>query len=75
LLSLGELLEERLRRIVFERKGGLSNSYGGGLLAHLFALEIALKSVEKQAVMGHTVPVEDLLLLLCANAVVLVEKV
>lgn len=44
-------------------------------MAHLLALQVALKSIEEEAVVGHAVPVKDLLLLLGADAVVLVEKV
>jgi hypothetical protein len=73
--GLGELLEERLRRVELERQSGLAYGHGGSLLAHLFALEVTLQGIEKQSVMGHTVPVEDLLLLLCADAVVLVKEV
>lgn len=75
LLGLGELLKEGLRGIVFKRQGGLADGSRGGVLTHLFALEVALKGVEKEAIMGHAVPVKDLLLLLCANAIILVEKV
>lgn len=44
-------------------------------MAHLLALEIALEGVKEEAVVGYAVPVEDLLLLLRADAVVLVEEV
>jgi hypothetical protein len=74
-LRLGELLEERLRRVKLEREGRLAHGHGRGLLAHLLALEVALQRVEEEAVVGYAVPVEDLLLLLGADAVVLVEEI
>lgn len=75
LLGLGELLEQRLGRVELEGEGGLVDGDGGGLLAHLLPLEIPLEGIEKEAVVGHAVPVEDLLLLLGPDAVVLVEEV
>lgn len=72
LLRLGKLLKEGLRRVELEGKGGLADSHGGGLLSHLLALQVALERVEEKTVVGNAVPVEDLLLLLCADAVVLV---
>ena len=44
-------------------------------MAHLFPFEVALQGIEEEAVMGDAVPVEDLLLLLGADTIVLVEKV
>lgn len=70
-----ELLEKRLRRVEFERESRLADGDGGGLLTHLLSLEVALQRIEEQTVVGNAVPVKDLLLLLCADAVVLVEKV
>lgn len=75
LLCLCELFKQRLRRVEFKRKGRLADSHCGGLLAHLLPFQVPLQRVEKQAVVRYTVPVEDLLLLLSANAVVLVQKV
>lgn len=75
LLGFGELLKQGLRRIELERQGGLVDGDGGGLLAHLLALQVAFQRVEEEAVVGDAVPVEDLLLLLGADAVVLVEQV
>lgn len=75
LLRLGQLLKKRLRRVEFKRQRGLSNSDGGGLLAHFFPLEIALQCIEEETVVRYAVPVEDLLLLLGADAVVLVEEI
>jgi hypothetical protein len=74
-LSLGELLEQRLARVELEREGGLADSHRCSLLAHLLALEVALQRIEEETVVRHTVPVEDLLLLLRTDAVVLVQKV
>lgn len=74
-MCLCELLEERLGRVEFEGECGLADSHGGGLLAHLLTLQVALQGIEKEPVVGHAVPVEDLLLLLCANAVVLVQEI
>ena len=75
MLSLGELLIERLGRVEFEGQGGFADGDGGGLLAHLLALEIALERIEEEAIVGDAVPVEDLLLFLGTDAVVLVEEV
>jgi hypothetical protein len=75
LLGLGELLEERLRRVKFEGERGLADGDCSGFLTHLLSLEVAFKGVQKETVMRHAVPVEDFLLLLRANAVVLVEEV
>lgn len=75
LLGLGQLLVERLRRVVLEGERRLADGDGGGLLAHLFSLEVTLQSVEEKAVMGNAIPVKDFLLLLGTNAVVLVEEV
>ena len=58
-----------------EGHGRLANSDCGSLLAHLFSLEVALESVEEESVVGYAVPIEDFLLLLRANAVVLVKEV
>ena len=72
MLRLGKLLEERLRGIEFKGKRRLADRHGGGFLAHLFTLEVALQSVEEKTVVRYAVPVEDLLLLLSADAVVLI---
>ena len=74
-MSLGELLKERLGRIKLERQRGFADRHGGGLLSHLLPLQVALKRVEEESVMWYAVPVEDLLLLLCSNAIVLVEEI
>jgi len=75
LLSFGELLEQRLGRIEFERQGRFADGHGGRLLSHLLPLQVALERIEEQAIVRYAVPVEDLLLLLCSNAVVLVEEI
>lgn len=75
LLRLSQLLIERLRRVVLKRQSRFADSNGGGFLAHLLTLKIAFQRVKKQTVVWDTVPVKDLLLLLCSDAVVLVEKV
>lgn len=75
LLGLGQLLIERLRRVVLEGERRLANANGGGFLAHLLALQIPLEGVKEEAIMGHAVPIEDLLLLLGSDAVVLIEEV
>lgn len=75
MLGLGELFVKGLRGIVLERQGRLANSHCGSLLAHLLALEVSFQGIKKKAVVGNAVPIKDLLLLLCSNAVVLVEKV
>jgi len=75
LLGLCELLEEGLRRVIFERERRLADGDGGGLLTHLFSLEISFESIEEKTVMRDTVPVKDLLLLLSSNTVVLVQEV
>jgi len=75
LLSLGELLEEGLRGIVFERQSRLAHGHGGRLLTSLLTLEVAFESIEEESIMWNAVPVEDLLFLLCANTVVLVEEI
>ena len=75
MLSFSELLEKRLRRVKLEGERRFADSDGGGLLVHLLALEISLQGIEKETIMGYAVPVEDLLLLLCADAVVLVKKI
>ena len=74
-MSLGELLKQRLRRVEFEGQGRLANGNGGGFLAHFLALEVALQRVQEKAVMGYAVPVEYLLLLLRADAIILIQKV
>lgn len=75
LLLPGELVKERLRCVVLKRQRGLVDGLGGGLLAGLFALQVALECIEEETVVWHAVPVKDLLLLLRADAVVLVEEV
>lgn len=75
LLGLGQLLVERLRGVVLEGEGRLADSNRGGFLAHLFSLEVALEGIEEKTVVGHAVPVKDFLLLLGADAVVLVQEV
>ena len=75
MLRFRELLKQRLRRVEFERESWFIDGHGGGLLIHLFALEIPLKGIEEQSIMGHTIPVEYFLLLLCANTVVFIQKV
>jgi hypothetical protein len=44
-------------------------------LSHLLTLEVALKSIEEESIVWYAVPVEYLLLLLCPNAVVLVQEI
>ena len=75
MLRLGELLEEGLRRVELERQRRLIDGSGGSLLAHLLTLEIALERVEEETVMWDAVPVEDLLLLLRADALVLEQQI
>ena len=75
LLGLGELLKQRLGRIKLKGQSRLVHCYRGSFLSHLLALQVALERVEKEAIMGHAVPVEHLLLLLRADTVVLVEEV
>ena len=58
-----------------KRQSRFADSNGGGFLTHLLTLKIAFQRVKKQTVVWDTVPVKDLLLLLCSDAVVLVEKV
>jgi hypothetical protein len=74
-LGLAVLFVEGTLLVVSERDGGLRGYDRGGLLAHLFALEVTLEGVKEQTVMGHRVPVEHLLLLLGADALVLEEQV
>jgi hypothetical protein len=74
-LSLGQLLIQRLRRVVLEGQSRFADSDGGGFLAHLLTLQVSLQGVEEEAVMGDAVPIEDLLLLLRSDTVVLVEEV
>ena len=74
-MGFGELFEEGLRRVKLEGQGRFADGDGGGFLTHLLALEVALEGVEEEAIMGDAVPVEDLLFLLGANTVVLVEEV
>ena len=75
MLSFRKLLKQRLRRIELERESWFADCYGRGLLTHLFSLEIAFKRIKEQPIVWNTVPVEHLLLLLCANAIVLVHEV
>lgn len=75
LLSLRKLLKERRRPIIFKAQSRLAFSRGRDLLTSLFPLEVALKCIKEKSVVGHTVPVENLLLLLGSDTVVLVEKV
>ena len=75
MLRLGELLEQRLRRVKLKGQCRLVHGHRGGLLTHLLALEISLKSIEEKTIMRYAVPVKHLLLLLCANAIVLVKEV
>lgn len=75
LLCLGELLEQRLARVEFKRQSRLADGNRRGLLAHLLPLQVAFQRVEEESVMWHAVPVKDLLLLLRADAVVLVQEV
>jgi hypothetical protein len=74
-LSLGELLEQRLARVKLERESRLADGHCCSLLAHLLALQVAFQGVEEQTVVRYAVPVKDLLLLLGADAVVLVQEV
>lgn len=75
MLGFGELLKERLGGIEFERKSWFIDSDSCGLLSHLLPLEVAFESIEEESVVWYAVPVENLLLLLCADAVVLVQEV
>ena len=75
MLSLGELLIQRLGRVKFEGHGRLADGEGGSLLAHLLPLQVPFQRIEKQSIVGHAVPVKNLLLLLCPDAVVLVEEI
>lgn len=75
MLGFGELLEEGLGGVEFERKSGLVDSDSGGFLSHLLPLEIALEGIEEESVVWYAVPVEDLLLLLCSDAVILVQEI
>lgn len=75
MLCLRKLLVKRLGRVELEGQSRFSNRDGGRLLTHLFSLQVALQRVEEQSVVRYTVPVEDLLLLLRADTVVLVQEV
>jgi len=75
LLSFGELLEERLGRIEFKGKSWFIDSNSCGLLSHLLPLEITFEGIEEESVVWYAVPVENLLLLLCPNAIVLVQEI
>jgi hypothetical protein len=75
LLGFGKLLKERLRRVEFERQGRFTDRHGRCLLSHLLTLEISLKSIKEESIMGDTIPVKDFLLLLRPNAIVLVQEV
>ena len=75
MLSLGELLIQRLGRVEFEGHGRLADSQGGSLLAHLLSLQVPFQRIEEESIVGHAVPVENLLLLLCPDAVVLVKEI
>jgi len=75
LLSFCELFKERLRRVELERQCGLADGDSGGFLSHLLPFEVSFESIKEESIMGHAVPVKDLLLLLRANAVALVEEV
>jgi len=75
LLRLCELLKQRLRRVKLKGQGGLADGHGRGLLPHFLPLQVAFQRIEEETVVGDTIPVEDLLLLLGADAVVLVQKV
>jgi hypothetical protein len=44
-------------------------------LSHLLPLQIPFESIEEESVVGYTVPVENLLLLLCSDAVVLIQEI
>lgn len=58
-----------------EGQGGLANGHGGSFLAHLLSLQVTFQRIKKEAIVWYTVPVENLLFLLRADAVVLVKKV
>lgn len=45
------------------------------LLVHLLPLEISFQGIQKQPIMWHTVPIEDLLFLLRTYTVVLVHEI
>ena len=64
-----------MRRIELEGQGGLIDSNGGSLLTHLLTLEVALERIEEESIVRHAIPVENLLLLLCSYAVVLVKEI
>jgi len=69
------LFEERLRRVKLKGQSRFVNGHGRGFLIHLLALEISLERVQKEPIVRHAVPIKDLLLLLSANAVVLIQEV
>lgn len=75
LLGLCELVEERLGRVILKRQSRLAFSQRGWFLAHLLPLQVSFERVEKEAIVGDAVPVEDLLLFLRSDAVVLVQEV
>jgi hypothetical protein len=51
------------------------NGLGRGVLVHLLPLQISLESIQEEAVVRYAVPEKHLLLLLGANAVILVKEV
>jgi hypothetical protein len=57
-----ELLVETTTGVILERASRLADDNRSGLLAGLFTLQITLKSIEEEAVVGHREPVEDFLL-------------
>ena len=70
----GKLLEEGLCRVPREAQGGLAHGLRGALLAEFLALEVAVERVKEESVVRDREPVEDLLLLLCADAILLEQQ-
>lgn len=69
-----ELLEQRLARVPSEANRRFANRLRCTFLTELLSLEVAVERVEEEAVVWNGEPVEDLLLLLCTDAVVLEEE-
>jgi len=57
-----KLLVQATAGVILERAGRLADDHRRRLLSCLLALQVALKGIEEEAVMGDREPVEDLLL-------------
>ena len=58
-----------------EREGRLTDDTGSGRVAHFLAFEVAVESIEEEAVVGDREPVKDFLFLLGADALVFEEEI